>query len=213
MRLSTTMLTVFVFGVSGYFLIHFRRDAVDTHRYDGLFKDAGILHGVHPAIVKAVAWQESRLDANARGGVGELGLMQLTDMASFEWADAEGIPSFQPEHLIHPRTNALAGAFYLSKMLHRYAEKDRPLVYALADYNAGRKAVLEWMADEGATNSVVFLRQMDYPGTRQYIRSVIGYFEGFQDDFELVLPNEVSVNFNTLQSSGSAQATSTSRPE
>ena len=62
------MLTVFVFGVSGYFLTHFRRDAVDTHRYDDLFKDAGILYGVHPAIVKAVAWQESRLDANARGG-------------------------------------------------------------------------------------------------------------------------------------------------
>ena len=98
-------------------------------------------------------------------------------------------------------------------MLHRYAEKDRPLVYALADYNAGRKAVLEWMADEGATNSVVFLRQMDYPGTCQYIQSVIGYFEGFQDDFELVLPNEVPVNFNTLQSSDSTQATSTSRPE
>jgi hypothetical protein len=54
---------------------------------------------------------------------------------------------------------------------------------------------------------------MDYPGTRQYIRSVIGYFEGFQDDFELVWANEVPVNFNTLQSSGSTQEISTSRPE
>ena len=207
------MLTVIVLGMTGYFVIPFRHDVVDPHRFDDLFKEAGMRYEVHPALVKAVAWQESRLDADAKGGVGELGLMQLTDMASFEWADAEEITSFQPEHLIHPKTNTLAGAFYLSKMLRRYQEKDQPLVYALADYNAGRKVVLEWMADEGATNSMVFLRQMDYPGTQKYIRSVIDYFQAFQDDFEPLLPAEPAIDFKTLASSHSAENSSSSSIE
>jgi soluble lytic murein transglycosylase len=205
MRWLPIMLTVFVLGMTGYFVIPFRHDVADPHCFDDLFKEAGVRYEVHPALVKAVAWQESRLDAGAKGGVGELGLMQLTDMASFEWADAEGITSFQPGHLIHPKTNTLAGAFYLSKMLRRYQEKDQPLVYALADYNAGRKVVLEWMADEGATNSNVFLQQMDYPGTQKYIRSVIKYFEDFQNDFEPILPAEPVIDFENLASIHSAE--------
>lgn len=194
------MLTVFVLGMTGYFVIPFRHDVLDPHRYDDLFREAGLRYEVHPALVKAVAWQESRFDADAKGGVGELGLMQLSDMASFEWADAEGITTFQPGHLVHPKTNALAGAFYLSKMLTRYQEKDQPLVYALADYNAGRKAVLEWMHEHGATNSSVFLQQMDYPGTKKYIHSVIEYFKDFQEDFEPILPSEPAADFETLAS-------------
>jgi soluble lytic murein transglycosylase len=85
--------------------------------------------------------------------------------------------------LVHPRTNALAGSYYLSKMLKRYQDKDRPVVYALADYNAGRKAVLGWMEEAGATNSVVFLQQMDYPGTKSYIQSILGFRDDFQTDF------------------------------
>lgn len=198
MRLLPIILTVFVLGMTGYFVIPFRHDVVDPHRFDDLFAEAGQRYEVHPALVKAVAWQESRFDADAEGGVGELGLMQLSDMASFEWADAEGINGFRPGHLIHPKTNTLAGAFYLSKMLGRYQEKDQPVVYALADYNAGRKAVLDWMADDGATNSTVFLQQMDFPGTKKYIHSVIGYFEEFQMDFEPELPAESVIDFETL---------------
>ena len=179
--LLSALVVVFVV----YRWISRRPQAPDPHRYDAIFANAAQRYGVHPALVKAVAWQESRFDAQAKGGVGELGLMQLTDMASFEWADSEGIASFQPDHLLHPHTNAMAGAFYLSKMIQRYQAIERPMVYALADYNAGRTAVLGWMADEGATNSARFLEQMDYPGTRQYIGNVLEYFNGFKEDFRL----------------------------
>ncbi|MBT5927025.1 MAG: transglycosylase SLT domain-containing protein, partial [Verrucomicrobia bacterium] len=172
MRWLPIILTVFVLGMTGYYVVPFRHEVVDPHRFDALFEEAGQRYEVHPALIKAVAWQESRFHADAKGGVGELGLMQLSDMASFEWADAEGITTFRPDHLIHPQTNTLAGAFYLSKMLSRYHDKDQPLIYALADYNAGRKAVLEWMTDDGSTDSVVFLEQMDFPGTKKYIHAV-----------------------------------------
>jgi len=183
MRWFPLLVLAVLVGMMGYFVIPFRPEALDTHRYDSLFAEAGKKYEVDPALVKAVAWQESHLNPDAKGGVGELGLMQLTDMASFEWADSEGIRTFSPGHLVHPRTNALAGSYYLSKMLKRYQDKDRPVVYALADYNAGRKAVLGWMEEAGATNSVVFLQQMDYPGTKSYIQSILGFRDDFQTDF------------------------------
>jgi len=191
MRWFPLLVLAVLVGMMGYFVIPFRPAAIDTHRFDSIFAEAGELYEVDPALVKAVAWQESHLNPDAKGGVGELGLMQLTDMASFEWADAEGIKTFTPSHLVHPRTNAMAGAFYLSKMLKRYREKDRPVVYALADYNAGRKAVLGWMEEAGATNSVVFLQQMDYPGTKSYIQSILGSRDDFQGDFNEGPPRPV----------------------
>jgi soluble lytic murein transglycosylase len=202
MRWFPLLVLLVLVGMMGYFVIPFRPEALDTHRYDSLFAEAGKKYEVDPALVKAVAWQESHLNPDAKGGVGELGLMQLTDMASFEWADSEGIKTFTPAHLTHPRTNALAGAFYLSKMLKRYQDKDRPVVYALADYNAGRKAVLGWMEEAGATNSVVFLEQMDYPGTKAYIRSILEYHHDFHSDFNEVPPRplEQSVSSDSLAS-------------
>jgi soluble lytic murein transglycosylase len=104
-------------------------------------------------------------------------------MAAFEWADHYGYSDFRPAHLLDARTNVLAGTFYLSKLVQRYLTQDRPLVYALADYNAGRKQVLVWMAESGATNSQVFLQQMDYPGTKSYIQSILGFRDDFQTDF------------------------------
>ena len=39
----------------GYFVIPFRPEALDTHRYDSLFAEAGKKYQVDPALVKAVA--------------------------------------------------------------------------------------------------------------------------------------------------------------
>jgi hypothetical protein len=44
---------------------------------------------------------------------------------------------------------------------------------ALADYNAGRSNVLRWNKGAASTNSALFLQQMDFPGTREYIRSIL----------------------------------------
>ena len=42
---------------------------IDMGRYDTLFEEVAAPSPLHPALIKAVAWQESRLDAGARGGV------------------------------------------------------------------------------------------------------------------------------------------------
>lgn len=129
-------------------------------------------HGLDPALVKAVVWRESGFDPAARGGAGELGLMQVGELAGQEWADEQGIAGYQHRHLLDPGTNTLAGAWYLAKVSRRYAATDDPVAYALADYNAGRANVLRWLRGPAATNREAFLAQMDFPGTRSYVQAI-----------------------------------------
>jgi soluble lytic murein transglycosylase len=131
---------------------------------------------VDPMLIKAVVWRETRFRPDVRGKAGEIGLMQLQEVAAQEWADAEHIPTFVHDHCFDPGTNTLAGAFYLGKLIRRYAQADDPLPYALADYNAGRGNVLKWNSGPAATNSAVFIEQIAFPGTKAYVKSVLRHY-------------------------------------
>lgn len=130
-------------------------------------------YGVDPALVKAVAWRESRFREDARGAAGELGLMQVGALAAEEWAGAERLSNFQHTDLMDPRSNTLAGTWYLARLLRRYPTTDNPEAYALADYNAGRANVLRWIKGEASTNVTAFLAAIDFPTTRDYVESVL----------------------------------------
>jgi soluble lytic murein transglycosylase len=149
-------------------------------QYDRLIAQAAERYCVDPALVKAVVWCESRYKADARGRVGELGLMQLQEAAAWEWAWAEGVPNFDHGHVADPKTNLLAGTWYLSRLLRRYDNVDDPIPFALADYNAGRGHVLRWNHGAGSTNASVFMEQITYPGTRRYIELVIDRREHYR---------------------------------
>lgn len=153
------------------------------HSWDKLILAAASRYGVDPALVKAVVWKESRFVATARGRAGELGLMQLMDSAAQEWAETVGAYPLPEEHLLDPGTNTLAGTWYLRKMLQRYRGTDNPMAFALADYNAGRANVLKWGKGAAATNGAVFLDQIGFPGTRDYVVSVLSRRERYVRDF------------------------------
>jgi soluble lytic murein transglycosylase len=141
-------------------------------------------YGVPPALVKAVVWRESRFNPLARGRARELGLMQLRATAAQEWAQAEGVAPFAHEQCLDSRTNTLAGAWYLKKLLGRYSRTDDPLPYALADYNAGRGNVVKWNYGAGATNSAVFLGQIGFPATRAYVGAVTARYHRYRRTFK-----------------------------
>src|SRR3954452_22406736 len=143
------------------------------HSQDKNILAAAQRYGVSPSLVKAIVWRESRFVPYVHGRAGEVGLMQLRDAAGREWAKAEGMSFFSLSDLYDPAKNTMAGAWYLRKLLRRYAATDNPPAYALADYNAGRTHVLRWNKGAAATNSVVFLNQMDYGGTREYVRAIL----------------------------------------
>lgn len=160
------------------------RMASRESRYDREIRAAARRYSVPPALVKAVVWRESRFDAKAKGRAGEIGLMQLMDFTAQEWADDSGVKRFRPESAFDPAINTMAGTYYLSKVSKRYRKTDQPWAYALADYNAGRANVLKWMRGRGATNSGVFVEQIEFPTTRDYVRSTLERYAYYQKQFE-----------------------------
>jgi soluble lytic murein transglycosylase len=150
---------------------------------DGPIRAAANRYGVEPALIKAIVWRESHFHPEAQGRAAEIGLMQLQEEAAREWADAEHVQPFSHEHCFDPGTNTLAGTWYLRKLLRRYVQTDDPLPYALADYNAGRGNVLKWNQGAAATNSAAFIEQIGFPGTRDYVRSVLRRYAHYQPVF------------------------------
>jgi soluble lytic murein transglycosylase len=157
------------------------------NEFDIEIRHAARRYEVPPALLKAVVWKESRFNVKARGKVGEIGLMQLRELAAGEWATAEKIPNFAFEHIANPGTNTMAGAWYLAKMLKRYRHCDDAIPFALADYNAGRTKVRTWLKGAAETNSTAFLEIMDYPGTKAYITDIMAAHKRFQRDFPIVM--------------------------
>lgn len=150
------------------------------HSQDRPILEAATRYNIDPTLVKAVVWKESRFNPAARGRAGEVGLMQLMDPAAQEWAESARVYPLPERHLLDPRTNILAGAWYLKKLMQRYRDTDNAALYALADYNAGRGNVLKWAKGAGGTNSQVFLAQIGYPGTRDYVTTVLRRWEHYQ---------------------------------
>jgi soluble lytic murein transglycosylase len=155
----------------------------DSTRFDQEIREAAARYQLDAALVKAVVWRESKFDPDARGKAGEIGLMQVMEEASLEWVEAEKIDRFEHEDLFDPKKNLLAGTYYLSKVMKRYLKTDNPVIFALADYNAGRGNVLRWSKGAATTNSAAFLATMDYPGTRQYALAIAERHAHYREKF------------------------------
>jgi soluble lytic murein transglycosylase len=143
------------------------------HSQDTVIFAAATRYGVDPTLIKAVVWRESRFNPKVRGRAGEIGLMQIRKDAAEEWAKAEKLPTFSHPEIFDPGKNTMAGAWYLRKLLARYSKTDNPMPYALADYNAGRAHVLKWIKGDAGTQSALFVQQIDFPGTREYVKAVM----------------------------------------
>ncbi|MDQ6630215.1 MAG: lytic transglycosylase domain-containing protein [Verrucomicrobiota bacterium] len=153
------------------------------HRYDKIIRAAAVRYEISPALIKAVVWRESRFHSTARGRAGEIGLMQIRSLAGKEWAQAEHVLSFKDDDLLDPVTNILVGSWYLKKLLKRYRQTNNPLSYALADYNAGRSNVLRWNRGNAATNSAMFMEQITFAGTKEYVQAVTRRYEFYKPEF------------------------------
>jgi soluble lytic murein transglycosylase len=178
-RAAILLLVLLSGGMSGIWWWGQWRD----HSQDGPILAAARHYGVEPALVKAVVWRESCFSPDRRGRAGEIGLMQLRGAAAGEWCRAEHVAGFAPMNLVDPGTNTLAGTWYLQRLLRRYAQTDNPVPYALADYNAGRSNVLKWQRGLATTNSQAFLEQIGFPGTRNYVNSIMRREEHYRPIF------------------------------
>lgn len=96
-----------------------------------MLNQAAAQAGLHPALLEALVWQESRWNPAAVSRKGAVGLTQL-------------MPATARDLGVDPRdpaANLFAGARHLRSLLDRF---NGDVVKALAAYNAGARRVEEW---------------------------------------------------------------------
>jgi len=111
-------------------------------------------HGLDPRLVQAVMQVESGYNPRALSSKGAIGLMQLMPETARELA---------VENPWDPEQNVRGGTTYLRRMMDTFSGD---LELALAAYNAGPNAVLEYAGVP------------PFAETRQYVRKVLCLFEG-----------------------------------
>ena len=145
-------------------------------RYDAMIADAARKNGVDPLLLKALVWRESEFQPGKTGASGERGLMQVSQAAARDWVQAHKVETYQPADLFAPRMNLEIGSWYLKKALTRWAAKDDPVPFALAEYNAGRTTVERWIATtrQGDATTADDLRtHIGFPSTRAYVETIL----------------------------------------
>ncbi len=145
-------------------------------RYDEMIGDAARKNGVDPLLLKAIVWRESQFHPQKTGASGERGLMQVSEAAARDWLRSHKAETFQPTDLYSPRTNLEIGSWYLKQKLLRWASKDDPVPFALAEYNAGGRRVDRWIAETklGQAATAADLRsRIDFPSTHAYVEAIL----------------------------------------
>ena len=153
-----------------------------TVRYDRLIVKYGRKNGVDPTLLKAVIWKESRFDRNSRGGMGELGLMQiLPEGAVKDWMNNFQMEKLSDGMLMDPERNIEIGSWYLGRALERWKEYDECEALALCEYNAGFQRANEWkpLLHDGKV-----IPNIDIESTRKYVEDILEQRKAYQRDWD-----------------------------
>ena len=150
-------------------------------QHDALIRSVAAQHRLDPMLVKAVVWRESRFDAQKFGSAGERGLMQVSEKAAQEWARESRVENFRVEELFDPKINLEAGTWYLRRAVDHWEHQADPIPFALAEYNAGASRAQRWAGgDDVVIPPDTFRGNIDFPGTRKYVDSIIARFEFYK---------------------------------
>ena len=179
-QMGQWLVIVTIFCALGSAAIVYLRWRFREQRYNQIIEQIAGQYGVDKFLVKAVIRRESEFDPFVYGRAGEIGLMQVTDGAGREWARATGRRDFGRDLLWDERANIEAGTWYLARALNRWREKDDPVPFALAEYNAGLGNVLRWLPNGSATTAAQFEEAIGYPGVRAYVDSVTEFYETYR---------------------------------
>ncbi len=128
--------------------------------------------GVNPLWLRAIMWQESRFDPNARSGAAARGLMQFIPETAARGAAQVGIVDLELDDLYRPEISIRLGAFYWAELIE---ELEHPEL-ALAAYNGGIENVRRWQAKSGTNDMVVFISDIGFVQTKAYVRDVFSIY-------------------------------------
>ena len=172
---SLLVLTILAFALAGGW--HYWR----IHRFDKAIAASAQRQGISPQLIAALIWRESHFNPNCVGPKKEIGLMQVTETAAREWAEANYRSALDRRAIFEPTNNIEIGTWYLARAVHRWAfTRPDPVPFALAEYNAGRSNAMRWATHCGQT-ATEYLQSITYPSTQRYVRDILRRYRGDVD--------------------------------
>lgn len=140
---------------------------------------------VEPAIVYAIARQESAFNPKTVSTANALGLMQVTPAAGRYIAKTHGVP-FDQKRLLHDKVyNVQMGAAELGGNIAAY---NGSYILAFAAYNAGRGRVKEWIERFGDprdpnVDAVDWVERIPFSETRNYVQRIMENVQAYRVRF------------------------------
>ena len=122
--------------------------------------------------------QESIFDHDIVSPAGAIGLMQIMYGTGKILAREEGIQNFTKEMLANPYISIHLGAKYIANLVEKY---DGNKYYVLANYNAGPKPTKRWKETIGDKVHDIFVEEISYWETRNYLKKVMGNFYTYKE--------------------------------
>jgi soluble lytic murein transglycosylase len=159
------------------------KSAIDAERWHDLtlrfplafeseFTNAAKSQGLDENWLLAVARQESAMMPDAQSNKGARGLMQLMPRTAKEVARKHNIQLRNNSQLLQPETNITIGSTYLRTL---YDEFESNVIFATAAYNAGPHRVKKWLGNSNHLPLDIWVEQIPYAETRQYVKNVLAY--------------------------------------
>jgi soluble lytic murein transglycosylase len=148
--------------------------------YSDLASSAAGDAGVSPTLLLALVRQESFYDPAAGSSAGALGLTQVIPATGESIAATLGSASFTASDLYRPNVSLKFGASYLSDQLRQF---DGDSYRALAAYNGGPGAASS-AADSAGTDEDLFVEDLEFDETRDYVRLVLENYARYRQLYE-----------------------------
>ena len=154
-----------------------KRWFVNDRDYSAEIAAAAKRHGLDPALVRALVYQESRFRADKRGKKGEIGLMQvLPSGAAAEWARVKKRRRPSDGELFNVELNLEIGCWYLARAMKRWKGYRHGTELALAEYNAGLSQVRKW-APENKNGEVI--PRIKIASTKKYVTEITKRYRSY----------------------------------
>jgi soluble lytic murein transglycosylase len=125
---------------------------------------------ISPTWAYGIARSESMFMRDVRSSAGAIGLMQLIPATGREIAKEIKLSYSGLATLTDPESNIRLGTSYLGRMAERYNGNQ---VLATAAYNAGPHRVDRWLPDSGTEDARVWIENIPFNETRQYVKRVL----------------------------------------
>ncbi|MEJ2544155.1 MAG: transglycosylase SLT domain-containing protein [Calditrichaceae bacterium] len=138
--------------------------------FDDIVEKYAQRYNIEQEFILGLIKQESVYDPRAHSPANAYGLMQLMPLTADDMARIARMRIKNNELLFNPEINIHLGSLYLKQLDKQFDGYKESM---LAAYNAGPHRVQRWNKIEGSENVDVFIENIEFSETRDYVRQVM----------------------------------------